>query len=312
MKTTLNRRLLLPAASILLSCFIAGCSVSRVAANKLGNVLASGGTAYARDDDPELIASAAPFSLKLMESILEQTPRHRPLLTAAAAGFTQYSYGFIQSEAQQLERTDAERAGMLNLRARHMYLRARDYGLRGLNVACPQLARELRSNPRAAVRYAHLDAVPLLYWTAASWAGAIGQAKDDPDLVADLPVVSALIDRALQLDESYARGTIHSFLITYEMARPDGEGEPSARAEAHYRRALQLAQGSLAAPHVAWAESVCIPREDRDCFDKALDAAFAVDIGKYPDNRLENSIMLQRAAWLRANADRLIIREAAP
>jgi predicted anti-sigma-YlaC factor YlaD len=96
------------------------------------------------------------------------------------------------------------------------------------------------------------------------------------------------------------------------MARPDGEGEPSVRAEAHYRRAVQLARGSLAAPHVAWAESVCIPREDRDCFDKALDAAFAVDIGKYPDNRLENSIMLQRAAWLRANADRLIIREAAP
>ena len=107
-------------------------------------------------------------------------------------------------------------------------------------------------------------------------------------------------------------GCYDSFIISGNVKPRFVEKRDFRHKEPDFSAPLSGVQGSLAAPHVAWAESVCIPREDRDCFDKALDAAFAVDIGKYPDNRLENSIMLQRAAWLRANADRLIIREAAP
>ena len=38
-------------------------------------------------------------------------------------------------------------------------------------------------------------------------------------MVANQPQVEALIDRALELDESFGQGAIHTFLITYEMAR---------------------------------------------------------------------------------------------
>jgi hypothetical protein len=53
--------------------------------------------------------------------------------------------------------------------------------------------------------------VPLLYWTAASWGGAISLGLDQPGLVADLPAVRALLDRALSLDEAWdrARSTPH-------------------------------------------------------------------------------------------------------
>src|SRR5262245_49230577 len=56
--------------------------------NKVGDGLPSGGATFAADDDPELIKSAAPFSLKLMESVLAQNPRHAGLLLATASGFT--------------------------------------------------------------------------------------------------------------------------------------------------------------------------------------------------------------------------------
>src|SRR4051812_45695433 len=80
-----------------------GCSIKRLTVNKIGNALASGGTTFASDDDPELVKAAAPFSLKLMESLLAESPKHERLLFAASSGFTQYAYAFVQEDADELE-----------------------------------------------------------------------------------------------------------------------------------------------------------------------------------------------------------------
>src|SRR6266705_2780380 len=84
----------------------AGCgcaTVKRVAINKLGDSLADSGTTYTADDDPELVGAALPFSLKLVEGLLSQTPRHRGLLFTAASGFTEYAYAFVQQDADAME-----------------------------------------------------------------------------------------------------------------------------------------------------------------------------------------------------------------
>ena len=39
-----------------------GCSVKKMAVNKLGNALAAGGSRFASDDDPELVRAAVRFS----------------------------------------------------------------------------------------------------------------------------------------------------------------------------------------------------------------------------------------------------------
>ncbi len=287
-----------------------GCSVQRFAANKIGDTLASAGTTYSGDEDPELIGAALPFSLKLMESVLASTPGHRALLAATAAGFTQYAYAFVQQEADVISLDDTERAWAAWNRARRMYLRARDYGLRGLDVAVPGFSTMLRTNAAAAVEKAGAAEVDLLYWSAASWAAAIALAKDDPSLVAELPLVSALIDRALTVDEDWDRGAIHSFLVTYEMARPDAFGSFDDRivsARKHFDRAVALSQGRAAGPYVSWAESVCIPQEDRACFEEMLQAALEINPDDDPPTRLANAIFQRRAAWLLAHVDRWIL-----
>src|SRR2546425_5747344 len=64
-------------ASVLLALLTnAGCAVKKIAVNKLGDAIASGGMTYASDDDPELVREAVPFSLKLMES-LQRKPADR-------------------------------------------------------------------------------------------------------------------------------------------------------------------------------------------------------------------------------------------
>jgi len=103
-----------------------------VAVNKVGDALAGSGSTFASDDDPELVKAAVPFSLKLMESLLAESPRHKGLLFATASGFTQYSYAFVQQDADEMEDKDVTGAAHLRARARRLYLRARNYGLRGL------------------------------------------------------------------------------------------------------------------------------------------------------------------------------------
>src|SRR6185503_744090 len=105
----------------------AGCSIKKMAVNKLGDALAGGGTTFASDDDPELVKAALPFSLKLIESLLAESPRHRGLLLAACSGFTQYSYAFVNQDADEMEESDLAAADALQTRARRLYLRARGY-----------------------------------------------------------------------------------------------------------------------------------------------------------------------------------------
>jgi len=292
---------------------LSGCtSMNKLAVNKLGDALASGGTAFSSDSDPELVRDAAPFSLKLMESLLAENPHHAGLLYAAASGFTQYSYAFVQQDADVIENTDVAAATALRARARGLYLRGRDYGLRGLEEAHPGLTAALRQNPVAALRPCQPADVRLLYWTAVSWAAAIAAAKDDPALIADLPAAESLIDRALDLDESYDHGAIHSFLITYEMGRRTGTGDPIARSRQHFERAMKLADNAQASPLVAYAEAVCIQQQDRTQFLSLLKQALALDVNARPEFRLVNLVMQRRARWLLGRVDELFLPVDSP
>src|SRR5207245_6793383 len=99
---------------ILVTVLASGCA--RFAVNRVGDALAAGGTTWSSDNDPDLIRDAAPFSLKLMESLLAESPRHRGLLLATTSGFTRYGYAFVQQEADELEARDV--AGATALRDR--------------------------------------------------------------------------------------------------------------------------------------------------------------------------------------------------
>lgn len=298
-------RVICAAVSALL---LTGCaSLERAATRKLADTLAAGGTAFASDNDPELVRDAAPFSLKLMESVLATVPDHPGLRVAAASGFTQYAYAFVQPEAEALAATDFAASEVSRARARRLYLRGRDHGLRALAVRHPGLADRLRHDPRRALRGCRAEDVPTLYWTAAAWGAAISVGKDQPGLIADLPAVEALIDRALELDESYDHGAIHSFLIAYELARPGGQGQPAARARAHFDRARALGAGAHAGPMVAFAESVAVQQQDRAEFETLLRQALALDPDARPEWRLVNLILQERARRLLARADELFL-----
>lgn len=289
-------------------CTTTGCSVKRFAINKLGDSLANSGTTYAADDDPELVRQALPFSLKLVEGLLAESPQHRGLLFTAASGFTEYAYAYVQQDADMAESESLDTATALRARARRLYLRARDYGLRGLDARYRAFSQTLQRDPSAAVRMTGKADVPLLYWAAASWASAIAVSKDRPDLVGDQLFAEALIDRAYALDPDFDSGTIHGFLISYEPARQGVPGDPLARSRMHFDREVALTHGQLASPFVSLAETVSVQKQDRAEFESLLKRALAVDPDARTEWRLQNLIAQRRARWLLTREDELIAK----
>ncbi|MBX9631049.1 MAG: TRAP transporter TatT component family protein [Burkholderiales bacterium] len=278
-----------------------GCSVKQYAIDRAADALAEGGSAFASDDDPQLVREAVPFSLKTIESLIEASPRNEKLLLAACRGFTQYSYAFVQQDADRLEDKDVKASQAQALRARRLYARARAYGQRGLEVRHP----EFRKDPAKALAGTTKSDVPLLYWTAAAWAAEIALSKENPDAVADAPQMLALADRAVTLDDAYGEGAIPALMITLEMVRQGGQGDPATRARARFDRAVTLSGKTQASPYVSYAESVAVPLQDKVQFEAMLATALAIDPDAVPRHRLANVVLQQRARWLLAHKDSL-------
>jgi predicted anti-sigma-YlaC factor YlaD len=286
---------------LLLGCRTTGAKIA-------ASAFTGAGDTFARDDDPQLVRDAIPFALKTMESLHATIPEDVDLLTALAANFTQYGYAFVQQDADiaEMEGRIAEaRAG--RERARKLFLRARDYGLRGLDELYPGISHRLRSarDLGPALDRVKKKDVDLLYWTAAAWALAIADGKSDMQLVSELPAPVAMMRRGLALDETFEHGSFHEFFVTYEGGRSVADGGGPAVARMHLDRALVLSGGKKLGPQLSFAESVLVRQQDRAAFEDELRRILAFDVDSAPEYRMANLIAQRRARVLLAHSDDL-------
>lgn len=283
-----------------------GCSlINGMAVNSLANAMSASGTAFATDDDPELIREAVPFSLKTIEILLEEKPNHTGLLLTAAKGFTQYGYGFIEQDADFIEEEDFDEALRIRKRARKLYGRAINYARRGLEVNHHGFLEAFDSDPDSNTILLKKKDVPLMYWYAAALGLKISLSIDDPMEIAKMPQVGFLINRAIELDANWDRGSLYEFMVSYEGGLSEAMGGSQERAKEHLDNAVRLSNGERAGPYVAYAESVCVLQQNRKMFIEMLNKALAVDIENPSEDRLANIIAQNRARWLLETIDDL-------
>jgi predicted anti-sigma-YlaC factor YlaD len=298
-------------AALSLLVLTAGCSVKKLAVNKLGNMLADSGTTFESDEDPDLVAAAIPFGLKLYEGLLAESPKHAGLLLAAASGFTEYSYAFIDLKAEEAREESVDKANALTERARKMYLRAHGYGMRGLEAKYPGFGAALDNDAEAALKRVKKTEVPLLYWTAASLGLAISTSKGSPEMIGQLPLVEMIVNRIVELDESFDNGAVPEFLITLEAARSGVKLEDmEAAMRKHFDRAMEISKGKRAGTYVSFAENADEPAQNAAEFKSMLDKALAIDVDADPTTRLANVIAQRRARWLLAHQGELFLESA--
>ncbi len=282
-----------------------GCSLKRMAVNTIAESLTTGPSTFESDDDLVLVGEALPFALKLFESLLAQSPRHPGLLLTTCKAFTMYAYAYVHSPAEILAESDARAAEESLARARRLYMRAHGYGMRGLELARPGLGQELSRAPREAVAGMRPAQVPALYWTAASLGLAVSVSRDDVAMLARLGEVSALLDRALALDPDWQEGALYEFKI--QMSGAGMGAEDKGRLREYYAKAYALSKGKRASLHVALAEAVCVPAQDRAEFARLLNLALSVDPAAEPENRLATLVAQRRARWLLGRVEDLFL-----
>jgi predicted anti-sigma-YlaC factor YlaD len=301
--TLLLRRVALVAA---LSISLGGCAVIKTAAIKnVAKTLAEPGDTITSDDDPELVRRAVPFGLKTFESLLVSVPKYEPLLLATCSGFTSYAYAFVETDADLLASDRHEEIQALRDEAVTLYLRAKGYCVRALEIRFPGLTKALDADPVAALkRVKKKEDVPLLYWTAASWGAAMSLRKA-PELVIDFPAVRALAERALELDDAWSDGALHELMISLD-SQGEAFGGSEAGARRHFARAVEIQQGQMSTPYVSLAMGVAYPKGDRAEFEKLMNDALAIDPEKRKSVRLVNLISQRRARALLGRVDELI------
>ncbi len=304
----MNRLLIAPIA---LAALLSNTGCKSVTVGFVADAISGGGGAMSQDDDPELVRDAIPFALKTMEGLLEEAPHHEGLLLSLASGFTQYGYAFVASDAEVADqRGDLATARAGRERARKLFLRARDYGLRGLDEHEKGISKRLQPGPELARALAELDDkedVPFLYWTAASWSLAISNGKGDMALVAELPAPIAMMERALALDESWGEGALHEYFLVLDPGRTASEGGGVEKAKQHYARALALSKNKKLGPHVSYAEGVLVKAQDREAFTRLLEEVLRADPNADKPHRLENVLAQRRARALLGLVDDLFL-----
>ena len=280
-----------------------GCSLRSMAVSVMVPVLADPDV-YRSEGDPELVRGALPFLLKTIESIIQTAPTQGEALMLACTGFTLYGNAFLQVDADIAEWEDYESSVEIRDRTWRVYVRARDYCLRGLEVKYDGITERLRQDPVAALAVTEIEDVEALFLLGAAWGLAISNALDQPALVADLRVVRALMAKALELDADYERGSIHTALIMLE-ALPPELGGSSTRAREHFERAVALSNGLDAAPYVSFSAGVSVPGENRAEFQRLLEQALAIDADEDTSLRLLNLVNQKRARTLLDHIDDL-------
>jgi hypothetical protein len=276
-----------------------GCGmVNRMAVKSVADTLSEGGDTVTSHDDPDLIAGALPFALMLHESLLASVPTYEPLLTTTCSLYTMYSFGFVAADAEALQRDDYDRSKRLSDRSFTLAQRGKNFCWRGLESRFRGITQALKANPADALGRAQREDVRLLYWSAASLGAAISAGGlDHPELLIDWPVVRALAERAMALDETWSNGSLPELMITVE-SQGEALGGSEERARKYFARTVEIQKGLSPAPYVALATGVVKSKQDRAEFAKLLEQALAIDPEEDPSRRLITLVTQRRARVL--------------
>jgi len=282
---------------LLIVLLLSGCAVRPFVVNQTADALS--GQGMSDEDDLQLAREASAFYLKASESVLRETPGHLKLAQAVSAGYTQYAYAFVAFDADKIDAKDPATAAQLRERAARLYARAHRHAMTALERNHPGFAQALAQNDSKKHPQLKEAEVPLAYWAAASLGGKISMSKDDPDVVADLPLSQRLAELAWQTNPAFGDGALASLMGTLEAARVGGS---SKKAEQFFDKAIALGQGKEAGPWVAKAESIALAQQNREQFKQWLQQAIQVS---QQHRSLQNEVMRERAQWLLSTIDDL-------
>jgi predicted anti-sigma-YlaC factor YlaD len=286
------------------------CSIKKMAMNQVANALTApgGGTVFTGDNDPELVGDALPFAIKMYESMMVSIPWHQGLKLRTGSLYIMYANAFLQTPAEMLPDIEFEKQEFLLNRSRNLYLRGRDIILKALDKKHPGFLKNMNEKKYdQALAPMKKEDAPFLYWGAAGWLGAYAIDPLDMKIGLTVPGAKAMMDRVLEVDQNFEKGTIQDFYVSYYGAMPENMGGDANKAREYYKKALEASGGKATSPYLSLATTVSVNEQNLKEFKELLNKVLEVDPDADPDNRLVNILNQRKARWLLEHAGNFFV-----
>jgi hypothetical protein len=284
----------------LLCLMLAGCSMTKITANQTAAMLVKAAPAYDRESDLELAEYATLSNLKMLVGVLDVTPDNADLLLLTSSSFSRYAFGFIEDK---IEIANPEEKKRLINQAVDFYERGKAYGLRLLALSrkrFPEAIEQDMEQLSAELEKLEKKHVPALFWTANAWGSIINLQQHKPERLIELPKVELMMQRVLELDESFFFGGAHLFYGIYYGSRPKFFGGDPEKAKEHLERAVEISNGRYLMAKFLLVKYYAVPGKDKESFESTLQEIISAPPDLFPEQRLANELAKRRAKrWLK-------------
>lgn len=281
------------------------CSPSKIASDLTSGIFKVGAPVFEQEADVETAEVSGLAMIKTLEVFNFQNPSNKNYLNLLARSYATYAFGFFETRMVQYQFTDQEKYNLYMERARAFYKKGKIYGMdllkrkdEGLIKAMSKGLDQVRKRMNGYDRHQ----IESVFWTAFNWGSFINLSKDDITIVADLPIVEAMMARIVQVYPGFYFGAPHIFYGVYYASRPAMLGGDPKKALQSFEDAARVTQGRNLMVYALEAQFLAVQTMDRGLFDDMLAKINAGSVEALPEQRLANALAKQRAQYLSANA----------
>jgi hypothetical protein len=244
------------------------------------------------------VANAAAFAgIVQFEGMHYLAPENEDGLFLLTKGWAGATFGFTEDQMEQAEDAEGSESPLYlyhQARARAGYDRAIHYGIKLLESRHEGFEAAKKNDTTIKAWLAQFDDAEKdtanLFWVGNAWMSKTNVSREDPAIVADLFIGVAMMERAVQLDQTYMAGSGHVALGAYH-ARPMGEIEEAKKS---FDRALAISGGKALMVKFQYASKYFCMKGDKENYVKMLNEVVqAGDLA--PELRLVNTIAKRRA-----------------
>ena len=276
-------------ASITLCGVFLTCSCSAIISGFTNSIAEDLSAAVLGSLDFGVVEEGLPAYLLLVDALIEGNPNDADLLSTAAMLNGSYASGFVEDESRR--QYFATKGKQLALRASCQHKQA------FCDVLDATYVEFTKSINDASIRD-----IDYLYTLASNWSGWIQAHSADYLAIAELPKAKYLMERVIQLDSAYARGSPFIYMGVFATFLPAAlGGEPEVGRE-NFERAIKISEGENLYAKSMMAEMYARAIFDRDLHDRLVTEVLESE-PEAGDLTLQNVVAQKLALQLKESAD---------
>lgn len=270
---------------LITSIFLSSCSMGHTLVRPTVPLIENGIDALNHETDLNVAEGSITGNLKKLQGMIKIDPKNAQLHTYAAQAFYGLAYGFN-------EETRPEHASDL-------YLQGKQHGITALQLnGASNLLDSTIADFFKEVSDMRKSDVAAMFWTASNWGKWVDMHRDDPEAIAQLPRATALMQRVIELEDSFYYGGAHMFFGVYYGSRAPAIGGDFKKSRAYFDHAREITSGKLLVPDLLQAQYLARQQFNRKEFHELLTGIINAPDNLMPELSLQNQVAKRKAAAL--------------